>query len=401
MPDSYATKLPWTITKAAFKATYLLSITAITVTVKAIDLIPGIDGKLSTYMPSFAMLGSGSGSSDDKLKDQLGAGKNDINDDSSTENINSVNVNPCQRSISSALKLAFVESRFLVIYSSPTKINVASPFTQSPPDEQSTLLSKHFGESGRYNLFQPTNNSREISKIRSIKGVKANKNGLLLVVAPSSSSSASAKLLAQHHCKPIPKQEALGRWLGSLKKRYRREISTMKRTNAEIGFARERSEGYEGSLKNDMDRERAERLEIERLKKEIELRRRLFEERKLEIPDEPEEGKGVLVRVNNGSSGSSGSGEKASRRFDENRLLSDVINWCVCEFTSVEDVCEEDFYDRGDVELQEVGAKAILNVGYGDEEAARTIGSFGNNRLAFNCRLKRKREEEEEEAETE
>ena len=97
---------------------------------------------------------------------------------------------------------------------------------------------------------------------------------------------------------------------------------------------KERSEGYMRSIEEDAIREKKEEEELQRKREEeekMERRRKEMEQRRGELlenlPEEPENGEGVMTVALRFQSVPSNAAASTQRRFSKNDTMNDVFNW--------------------------------------------------------------------------
>lgn len=136
------------------------------------------------------------------------------------------------------------------------------------------------------------------------------------------------KILAQHHCGPPPDETMMVGWLKSFRKRHGKQYTIMQTELKELGYWKERKEGYSDSVKSDTERKQREKeLEEKKLAEEKAEKERLeaIEARRAELkeslPDDDTSSgaKKVAVRFADGRS--------EQRGFAADETLTTIFNW--------------------------------------------------------------------------
>jgi len=259
-------------------------------------------------------------------------------------------------SLNDALLTAWNQAKLLLVYiPSKTSINdVDATCVRAITSPEVTQVVQAY-KNGSYVIWSAKANSPEaklahkrlnVVKTKTLKS--RDRSPILLVCCPTmqlqQKTLISCKTLAQHHCNPPPSARAMSLWLKALRKRHAKEVAKMNYILKEQQRLRERQVGYEESMKSDIQREIDERqkkvedearkqLEKERMEERKQYRQALLEG----LPEEPNEGDGVItvgLRLPDGKSG--------TRRF----LVSDhtgskmqsIFHWLEGQF----DVEKED-----------------------------------------------------------
>ncbi|KAL3793956.1 hypothetical protein HJC23_009439 [Cyclotella cryptica] len=207
---------------------------------------------------------------------------------------------------------------------------------------------------------------------------------ILTILHPASTVDSSNRLkvspriLVQHHCNPPPSSvDTLSAWVTSVRKRHLREYAKLQHDRKEVLLMKERSEGYMRSIQEDAVREKKEEEELQRKREEeerIQRRREEMERRRAELleslPEEPENGEGVITVALRYQSVPPNAAASTQRRFSKNDTMNDVFNWIDAmhaleretivlstmngsrTFRFVEDKVEKD--DREEEELEEI-----------------------------------------------
>jgi Skp family chaperone for outer membrane proteins len=228
-------------------------------------------------------------------------------------------------SLNDALIAAWNQAKLLLVYiPSKTSINdVDATCVRAITSPDVTQVVQAY-KSGSYVIWSAKANSPEaklahkrlhVVKTKTLKG--RDRSPILLVCCPTmqlqQKTLISCKTLAQHHCNPPPSARAMSLWLKALRKRHAKEVAKMNYILQEQQRLKERQVGYEESMKSDIQREIDERqkkvedearkqLEKERMEERKQYRQALLEG----LPEEPNEGDGVItvgLRLPDGKSG--------------------------------------------------------------------------------------------------
>lgn len=248
---------------------------------------------------------------------------------------------------------------------------------------------------GSFMFWSTKADSPEATKaMKRLKVTKKSKHcPTLMVVYPAQAMDSSGKfkiapkVLAQHHCNPPPSSTSMSSWLDSLRKRHAKQYAAMHKELREIAFMKERTEGYESSMKQDRERveeeakEEARRLEEEKLKKEKE--EYLMERRKTLLESLPEEpsavGEGIITIALRFSDGRTG-----QRRFTDDTEVNVLCNWVDALFEM----------EREQVVLTTMNGKQSFSY---DEKDDATLSDAGLGKLvAFRVSVKETNEDKDD-----
>ncbi|KAL7489284.1 hypothetical protein ACHAW6_014859 [Cyclotella cf. meneghiniana] len=267
-------------------------------------------------------------------------------------------------SFNEILQKANVDARFLICYISleslpQNKILIPS-FLDAQFDKLCTrkpLGKKNLQDTGSFYVWICTEKAVgdeakkriKIKPLSSNSSSSSNKNKkkqkntapILTIIHPATTIDSSNRLkvspriLVQHHCNPPPASlDTLIAWVTSVRKRHLREYAKLQHDRKEILLMKERSEGYMRSIEEDAIRQKKEEEELQRKREEEEkIQRRIgkMEQRRLELfqslPEEPENGEGVMTVALRFQSVPSNATAATQRRFLKNDTINDVFNW--------------------------------------------------------------------------
>ena len=265
--------------------------------------------------------------------------------------------------LNEALQIANSNARFLICYISKqqqsiNKVAITNLLSEEfvKVTNRRPLGKKQTGESASYYVWI-TNDDKDVEgamkrlKVKppsssgrsKRKGVKKSKAAPILAIIypattidPSGRLKVTPRILAQHHCHPPPSTpETLIAWANAIRKRHLREYAKLQHDRKELQLLKERTEGYESSVKEDKEREKREEMEEQKKREEEEEERLRLEEmeRRREgllqsLADEPEAGAVGVITIALRFTGGKFDGKRDQRRFiAKETMMNDVFDW--------------------------------------------------------------------------
>lgn len=254
-------------------------------------------------------------------------------------------------SLNDALLTAWNEAKLLLVYipSKSSYNEVDATCVKAITSPEVTQVAQAY-KNGSYLIWTTKANSPEAKRAQkrlhvvSTKTISkgSDRSPILLVCCPTiqiqQKTLISCKTLAQHHCNPPPSTQAMSLWLKALRKRHAKDVAKMSYILKEQQLLKERQVGYEESMKSDIQREideRRKKVEDEARKQQekerIEERKQYRQELLESLPEEPNEGEGVVtvgLRLPDGKSG--------TRRFlvsdHTGTTMQSIFHWLEGQF---------------------------------------------------------------------